>query len=202
MIQPLYKSGSNPLEVIHYRDPTIPAPSEEELPSPTMQLCTITAEERDTSLPPSPELANEEPNHSCPQEAMHEVIKGTSQQESQSGTMDGDTKELHRKYRGDPVCFDLAIPGNDTVPSHTTEFEEWTVRTSSGTLAILKNFKGYHYVICLAASSVSQFPTSIFPSILWWIHTFLFWRNLRKKLPSITPMIFLMPYVKLCHQWR
>jgi len=75
---------------------------------------------------------------------MHEVIKGNSQQENQSGNIDGDTKELHGKYRDDPVCFDLAIPGNDRVPSHTPEFEEYTVETSPGTLAILGNFKGYH----------------------------------------------------------
>jgi len=79
------------------------------------------------------------------QEAMHEVIKGSSQQENQSGNMDGDTKELHGKYRDDPVCFDLAIPGNDRVPSHTPEFEECIVETSPGTLAILKNFNSYHY---------------------------------------------------------
>jgi len=46
---PLYESGSTPPEVIHYHDPT---PSDEELPSPNMQLCTFTAEKRDTSLPP------------------------------------------------------------------------------------------------------------------------------------------------------
>ncbi len=109
---------------------------------------------------------------------------------------------LHRKFRDDPVGYDLAIPGNDRVPSYTPEFEECTVETSPSTLAILKNFKGTIMMICLAASSVSWFPTSSFPSICWWIHTFLFWRNLRKKSPSITPVIFLKPYVKLCHQWR
>jgi len=109
---------------------------------------------------------------------------------------------LCRKFRDDPVGYDLAIPGNDRVPSYTPDFEECTVETSPSTLAILKNFKGTIMMICLAASSVSWFPTSSFPSICWWIHTFLFWRNLRKKSPSITPVIFLKPYVKLCHQWR
>ncbi len=141
---------------------------------PPAALVPVTAVPPTSAISNHATFSNHSPSLSHVSASMTKNVypkDATSWRDNQLGTIiDGGTKESHGKSGDNPMSFDLAIPCNDCVPSHTPETTECASEKStfdglvessptqtascddedepshsSGALAILKSLTSYHY---------------------------------------------------------